>query len=74
MLAQSFAKNFGLYGQRIGMFSTICTSEKEAETVVSQLKIVARRSYSNPPAHGARLVSTVLNTPELYAQWCSVGI
>ena len=60
ILAQSFAKNFGLYGQRIGCLSTICSSEKEASDVQSQMKILARRIYSNPPLHGARIDSTIL--------------
>lgn len=33
------------------------------------MKIIGRRTYSNPPLHGARIVSTVLNSPELYQIW-----
>jgi len=33
------------------------------------MKIIGRRTYSNPPLHGARIVSTVLNNPELYNIW-----
>ena len=69
MLAQSFAKNFGLYGERVGQFSLICESPDEATRVTSQLKMLARAIYSNPPIYGARIVSTVLNTPDLYQQW-----
>lgn len=69
MLAQSFAKNFGLYGERIGCFSTVCADSAEKEKVMSQVKIIARAIYSNPPIYGARVVSTVLNTPELNQQW-----
>lgn len=69
LLAQSFAKNFGLYGERIGCFSVVAESTEEANKVLSQLKILARPMYSNPPLYGARLVTTVLNTPELNAQW-----
>ena len=69
ILAQSFAKNFGLYGQRIGCLSTICSSEKEASDVQSQMKILARRIYSNPPLHGARIVSTILLNKDLYELW-----
>ena len=69
ILAQSFAKNFGLYGQRIGCLSTICASEKEASDVQSQMKILARRIYSNPPLHGARIVSTILLNKDLYDLW-----
>ena len=67
--AQSFAKNMGLYGQRIGCLSVLCASEDEAAAVESQLKQVARPMYSNPPLHGARLVATVLGEPGLKAAW-----
>lgn len=68
-LCQSFAKNFGLYGQRIGNFSILCENADEAARVESQLKIIARAIYSNPPIHGARIVDTVLSDPALKAQW-----
>jgi len=69
MLCQSFAKNFGLYGHRIGCFSIVCKDAEEKARVESQVKIVARAIYSNPPAHGARIVETILKDPQLKAQW-----
>lgn len=68
-LAQSFAKNMGLYGERAGAFSLITSGKEEADRVLSQLKILVRPMYSNPPIHGARLVSTILSTPELRQEW-----
>jgi len=68
-LAQSFAKNMGLYGERVGAFSLICSSKQESETVMSQLKIVIRPMYSSPPIHGARIASEILANPQLRAQW-----
>lgn len=68
-LAQSFAKNFGLYGQRVGVASILCADKKEANAVKSQVKIIARAMYSNPPVHGARLVKIVLSDPKLKAMW-----
>ncbi|CAJ0764327.1 10044_t:CDS:2, partial [Entrophospora sp. SA101] len=64
-LAQSFAKNMGLYGERAGAFSIISESSKEKAAIDSQLKILIRAMYSNPPIHGARIASYVLNNPEL---------
>ena len=64
-LAQSFAKNFGLYGQRIGALSVVANSVEEAKRVQSQLKVHIRPSYSNPPRHGARIVSTILKGDQL---------
>jgi aspartate aminotransferase len=69
VLAQSFAKNMGLYGERVGAFSVVCQDEAEKARVDSQVKILIRPMYSNPPINGARLVSTVLNTPELKEEW-----
>lgn len=68
-LAQSFAKNMGLYGERAGAFSIVCESAEEKKRVDSQIKILVRPLYSNPPVHGARIASEILNSPELYDQW-----
>ena len=67
--SQSFAKNMGLYGQRIGCFSIMCASVDEAERVESQMKLLARPMYSNPPLHGAAIVSTILGDDKLKKQW-----
>ncbi|KAK3386760.1 pyridoxal phosphate-dependent transferase [Podospora didyma] len=68
-LAQSFAKNMGLYGERIGAFSVVCADAAEQKRVDSQIKIIVRPLYSNPPIHGARIAAQILNTPELYEEW-----
>ncbi|GAM22566.1 hypothetical protein SAMD00019534_057410 [Acytostelium subglobosum LB1] len=70
-LCQSFAKNFGLYGERIGAFSLIGSTPDEAINIESQLKILIRPMYSNPPVYGARLVSTILSNKDLTAEWRS---
>jgi len=70
-LAQSFAKNFGLYGERVGVLSMVCGDSEEASRVLSQLKILVRAMYSNPPIHGARVVAEVLGDPALEAEWRS---
>jgi len=61
-LVQSFSKNFGLYGQRIGALSVVADDPEEAQRVLSQLKVHIRPSYSNPPRHGARIVSKILSS------------
>ena len=63
-LVQSFSKNFGLYGQRVGALSVVADSPEEAQRVLSQLKVHIRPSYSNPPRHGARIVAKVLASDE----------
>jgi len=69
VLSQSFAKNMGLYGERVGAFSVITSSPEEKAKVDSQIKILVRPLYSNPPVHGARIAGTILADEKLYAQW-----
>jgi aspartate aminotransferase len=69
LITQSFAKNMGLYGERVGNLTVVCESADEAKAVESQLKIIIRAMYSNPPKHGALIASEVLNTPQLNNQW-----
>jgi aromatic-amino-acid transaminase len=68
-VSTSFSKSFSLYGERVGALSVVCDSADEAARVLSQLKIVIRTNYSNPPTFGAQVVATVLTTPSLRAQW-----
>jgi len=68
-IAQSFAKNFGLYGERIGYIHINCASKEVAEPVLSQIKILVRQAYSSPPRHGAAIVNKILTSPELKKQW-----
>jgi aspartate/tyrosine/aromatic aminotransferase len=62
---QSFAKNFGLYCERIGALHVVTSDPKSAGAVMSVLENIVRPMYSNPPAHGARIVAHVLNSAEL---------
>ena len=69
LLAQSFAKNFGLYGERCGTFSVVTQSRAEQERVLSQLRSIIRPMYSSPPRHGSSIVKTVLSDPTLAQQY-----
>ena len=68
-VSTSFSKSFSLYGERVGALSVLCANKEEADRVLSQLKIVIRTNYSNPPIHGGAVVAAVLNNPELRAVW-----
>ena len=68
-VSTSFSKSFSLYGERVGGLSVLCQDKEEASRVLSQLKIVIRTNYSNPPTHGGAVVAAVLNNPELRALW-----
>lgn len=69
LVASSFSKNFGLYSERVGAAVLVATSGRSASAGLSQLKRVIRCNYSNPPRHGAAVVSTVLGDPELKTMW-----
>ncbi|KAF0852421.1 mitochondrial aspartate aminotransferase [Andalucia godoyi] len=69
IVAQSFAKNMGMYGERVGALNIMTGSEQETTAVDSQLKIIIRANYSSPPLFGARLVDMVLSEPALKKQW-----
>jgi aromatic-amino-acid transaminase len=68
-VSTSFSKSLSLYGERVGALSVLCQNKEEATRVLSQLKIVIRTNYSNPPTHGGQVAATILNTPELRALW-----
>ncbi|MEH6389939.1 amino acid aminotransferase [Pseudomonas profundi] len=69
LVASSFSKSFSLYGERVGALTLVTRDADENARVLSQLKRVIRTNYSNPPTHGAKIVSAVLNNAELYALW-----
>ncbi|WP_194787741.1 amino acid aminotransferase [Pseudomonas sp. UFMG81] len=68
-VSSSFSKSFSLYGERVGALSIVTASKDESTRVLSQIKRVIRTTYSNPPTHGATIVATVLNSPELCQMW-----
>ncbi|KAJ8562486.1 hypothetical protein K7X08_011777 [Anisodus acutangulus] len=69
LAAQSYAKNMGLYGERVGALSIVCKDADVASRVESQLKLVIRPMYSNPPIHGASIVATILKDRQMYDEW-----
>jgi len=69
LIASSFSKNFGLYNERVGAFTLVASDRTVAEDAFSQVKTVIRANYSNPPAHGAKVVALILGDAELRARW-----
>ncbi len=69
LIAVSNAKNFSLYAERAGCLMIVSESEKIASSIASRVKQMIRTNYSNPPMHGAKIVSTILNTPPLKSKW-----
>lgn len=68
-VAASYSKNFGLYGERIGCLSILSKNDQVSQNVGSVVKRLARVTYSNPPRHGAGLVTTILNDATLKKMW-----
>ncbi|KAH3969783.1 hypothetical protein HBH52_171970 [Parastagonospora nodorum] len=68
-IAQSFAKNFGLYGERVGAFHLVLPAQATAAGAQSQLYRLIRAEISNCPLFGCRIVHTVLSNPELTKMW-----
>lgn len=69
LICSSFSKNFGLYNERVGALSAVAKNKSHAQAVLSQIKIAIRANYSNPPAHGASIVTTILGDAALRTQW-----
>ncbi|NDL62936.1 amino acid aminotransferase [Acerihabitans arboris] len=69
IIASSYSKNFGLYNERVGACTLVGTDAETADKIFSQLKSCIRANYSNPPAHGAAIVATILGNEALKALW-----
>lgn len=69
LVASSFSKNFGLYNERVGAFTLVAATAETANTAFSQVKKIIRSIYSNPPAHGAAVVTHILNDSALRTEW-----
>ncbi|KAF8372875.1 hypothetical protein PRIPAC_79304 [Pristionchus pacificus] len=69
LVAQSFAKNFGLYNDRVGNLTIVVNDKTTIAGIKSQATLCSVGNYSNPPAHGALIVYKILTTRELREEW-----
>ncbi|ADU68667.1 amino acid aminotransferase [Pantoea sp. At-9b] len=69
IVASSYSKNFGLYNERVGALTVVAATADVAKTAFSQVKYSIRANYSNPPAHGAAVVATILGNDALRTIW-----
>ncbi len=69
LVSTSYSKTFSLYAERVGALLVIARSADDAAAVQSHVKAAIRVNYSNPPAHGADIVRTILADHDLRAQW-----
>jgi len=68
-VAQSFSKNMGLYSERVGTLSIVCSDPDKVSCLRGLAKTLVRTQYSSPPAHGARVAAKILTDEVLFEQW-----
>jgi aromatic-amino-acid transaminase len=69
LITSSCSKNFGLYRERTGALLVCASTTEKLLDVRSQLSSIARNLWSNPPDHGAAIVTEILGDPELKSLW-----
>lgn len=69
LISSSFSKNFGLYGERVGALTIVAGTSDAAKAALSHAKSCVRANYSNPPKHGAAIVSLILTDDSLRQKW-----
>jgi aspartate aminotransferase len=69
LICQSFAKNAGLYGERVGNLAVVARTPEEGKAIFSQLSVLSRSEISNPPTYGARIVALILNDEKMFGLW-----
>jgi len=69
MISQSYSKNMGLYGERVGCATVVCKDSTSAKACQSQLCGIVRPMWSNPPKHGCYIAKTIMGDSMLYEQW-----
>ena len=68
-VSQSFGKNMGLYGERIGFLGGVVNDKNVVPNIMTQLSLIIRPMYSNPAGQGAKIVGKILDDPVLYKDW-----
>ena len=69
LICNSYSKNFGLYQDRVGAITLVAADADTGARAFSQVEKVIRANYSNPPAHGSLVVTTILEYDELRSLW-----
>ncbi|RQW42827.1 amino acid aminotransferase [Novosphingobium sp. LASN5T] len=69
LLAYSCDKNFAMYRDRVGALFVQAGSAAMLNLAKANALTIARRLWSMPPDHGAAVVGTILDDPDLRAAW-----
>jgi aspartate aminotransferase len=71
IVTTSFSKNFALYNERAGVLSIVAGNRDAAQRCMARARTYVRRLYTSPPAHGGRIIATVLADPGLRQRWAN---
>jgi len=71
IVAHSYSKIMSLYGERVGSLTITSNDQSALENIESQMKIIIRSCYSNPPRHGGLIAEKILNDKRLKSMWIS---
>ncbi|KAM4802714.1 putative aspartate aminotransferase, cytoplasmic 2 [Urocitellus parryii] len=67
--SQSLSKNFGIYDEGLGMLVVATLNNQHLLCVLSQLMNYTQALWLNPPARGARIITSILCNPALQGEW-----
>ncbi|MBU3032284.1 aromatic amino acid transaminase [Paracoccus marinaquae] len=71
LIAASCSKNFGIYRERTGILMALAENGAARDLSQGAMAFLNRQTYSFPPDHGARIVSTILTDAALRADWAT---
>lgn len=71
LIAASCSKNFGIYRERTGILMALAENTAARDLSQGAMAFLNRQTFSFPPDHGARIVSTILTDAELRADWAA---
>lgn len=55
--------------ERIGNLTIVARDAENLKRLLSQMEMIVRTTWSNPPSQGARVVAITLTSPELFSEW-----
>ncbi|MFV0386664.1 aromatic amino acid transaminase [Paracoccus sp. (in: a-proteobacteria)] len=71
LIAASCSKNFGIYRERTGVLMALAENSAARDLSQGAMAFLNRQTYSFPPDHGARIVSTILTDDALRTDWAA---
>lgn len=69
LIAASCSKNFGIYRDRAGVLLALTDGTGARDLAQGAMAYLNRQTFSFPPDHGARIVTTILTDDGLRGEW-----